>query len=130
MKKLTLPSGRILEVGLSPWETGENLYQTIAGELLKMVSSAHQELDESFILKIGLLVVSSKEVKRDIWACTPKCLIDGERLTRDHFEDEAHRDDYLLAMKEIAMVNIMPFMKSLYAQYAPILEMLKKSALA
>jgi hypothetical protein len=46
------------------------------------------------------------------------------KIVEDTFEPAEARDDYLKVMFEIAKENVLPFTKSLYAEYSPILESL------
>lgn len=127
---IKLPSGKEMKIQIAPWETGRDLYQTVLSEAKSLEFKSVTELDESFILRIGMLALSSKPIEKAIWTCMDKVLIDNERVTKDYFEPEENRDDYFTVLMEVGKANIKPFMKSLYAQYAPLLEMLKKSSQA
>lgn len=125
MKEYKLPSGKTMRYNISSFHKGTTLYQTILREARTLDLSSATELDEKLILQIGLLALSSTKIEEAILECCDKAVIDGEGFSKEYFEPEDNREDYIPALAEIAKANIMPFMKSLYAQFSTIFQKVK-----
>lgn len=126
MQKVTLPSGAILEIGLSPFASSKALYQACLEEGKGLELDPKAEVDANLFKDIFCVGLSSKKIEACLWKCMEKSLYNEMKITEDTFEPVEARDDYLTVCFEVAKANIMPFTKSLYAQYSPILAMLKK----
>ena len=128
MKQIDLPSGSKMRIQLAAWEKGRDLYQVVIEDAVKGAVDAKTELDAHLLVKLASVVLSSKQIEKAIWECANGVvLVDDVKITKDYFEPEEKRADYFTFLFEVAKANIMPFMKSLSAQYPQVLEMLKKS---
>jgi len=124
---MKLPSGAELEITLSPFATSRALFQAILDEskLLKLDPKA--DVDVNLLKDLFCTFLSSKKIEACIWECMKRATYNGLKITEDTFEPEAARDDYFSVCFETTKANILPFTKSLYAQYGHILAILKNS---
>lgn len=124
---ITLPSGAELKITLSPFSVSKDLYQALLKELKALKLDPKAEVDVNFFKDLFCAAFTSKEVETALKKCFEKCIYNDSRITNvdDIFENENARDDYFTVCFEVAKANIMPFTKSLYAQYSHIFEMLK-----
>lgn len=117
---ITLPSGRSLVVNVAPFSIGKNLFKTLARELL----AVRLDLDITKIKSVGdldvnvlkdalLQVIASDSIEACFFACAEKCLIEGQKITKDSFEHETARQDYLPVAWEVMKANLTPFFKGL-----------------
>jgi hypothetical protein len=117
MKSVTLPSGKKIEVALAPFVEGKRLYQAVASELIRV--DIDSDGDVSNVLKnVLLLMVSSPKVEEALEPCLRRCTYDGKKLSADTFEPPEARADYVDFCTEVAKENLLPFTKSLYAQFS------------
>ena len=48
------------------------------------------------------------------------------KLDEETFEDEKAREEYFTVCKEVMLYNVTPFMKSLYAEFKPLVGAIEK----
>lgn len=132
LHQLKLPSGSILKYNISTFDNGDHLYRAIIEEAGSMDVNKLTDIDETLLLKVVLKSLSSKKIKEAVWACFDKAIVDGEKLTKEYFEPASKREDYMPIVIEITKVNMMPFWKSLCAQFLPLFQQVqeKKGSLA
>lgn len=116
MKEVQLPSGAILKIQLAPFADARNLYQAILAELKAVGIEAEVEIANT-LKDIFFISFSSKLIDSLVWVCFKKCLYNDFKIDNDTFEPEEARDDYIKALSEVARENVMPFFKSLFAEY-------------
>lgn len=97
--KKTLDSGAEIEIQLASFEASHKLLQAVKASMISM--------DEV----IDLIV--SPSVQPALWDCMKVCLYNNQRVTKETFEAEESRGDYLLVAKEALVANLRPFFKSL-----------------
>lgn len=124
--EVTLPSGAILKITLAPFKDARNLYQAILEEAKVLKLDPNAEVDVNLYKDLFCLGLSSKKIEAALWECMKRATYNGNRIAEDVFEPIEARDDYMAVCFEVAKANILPFTKSLYAQYAHILEKLQK----
>ena len=117
---MKLPSGAELKVTMADFATSKALYQAIAEELQGIKLNSIE--GEQFAKDVFCVALSSKKIEACIWECAKRATYNGLKLDADTFESEEARQDYLECMFEITRVNTLPFMKSLYAKFSPLLE--------
>jgi len=115
--KKDLPSGAKMEINPAPFAASKKLYKAIAGEAKTLKLNMSDELDVNFFKDLLLTAVASDSIEAEIWECFKRCTYNGLKITPETFEPLAARGDYLAACFEVAVVNVSPFMKPLYAQY-------------
>lgn len=120
MIERTLPSGATLRFNVAPFADARELYQVILSEIKDVPFNSKRELGE-VIKELVCIVASSKPVEAAIWQCFKKALYNNVKITEQTFEPVEARDDYLTACLEVTKENIMPFTKSLYAEYGHLL---------
>lgn len=113
-------------ITLSPFPVSKSLYQAILDEARVLHLDPKAQVDVNLFKDILCIGLSSKKIEERISECMKRATYNGLKITEDTFEPVAARDDYLTVCFEVAKENVLPFMKSLYAQYAPILENLLK----
>ncbi len=123
LKEIVLPSGAILKIGLAPFSDAKTLYQAFLSELKSVQMSEKSEA--TGLLKDLLCVgLSSKSIEAALAPCLKRCLYNDRKITDESiFESVEARGDYLQVCLEVAKENILPFVKSLFAEYSKLTSM-------
>ena len=120
MKEVKLPSGAILKITLAPFSDAKALHQAILEEIKQIELSGKTDLTNMF-KNIACVAFSSKKIESCIEICLKRCTYDfgkGDLKIDSHtFEPLAHREDYIAVCTAVIEENILPFMKSLYAEF-------------
>lgn len=127
MTEITLPSGAILKINLSPFAVAKELYQTVLDEVKTLNLDPEKEVDANLFKDIFCIGFSSKKIEKCVEKCMIKCLYNNLKIDENTFEPEDARQDYNTVLFEVAKANITPFLKSLYAQYSQVLGLLKSN---
>ncbi len=122
MKDVKLPSGATLSVMPAPFADSKALYQAVLKET-KAIPLSMQMEKASLLKDLFCAGFSSKEIEACLWECFKRCLYNGVKIIPDTFEPVEAREDYMKVCVEVAKENILPFVKSLYAEYQAISEM-------
>lgn len=117
MRIVELPSGAKLEVAVAPFETAKALYMALAAQMKDLKIEFSTEINVNFMKDIACAAVSSKEIESALWACLARCTYNGLKITKDTFEPEESRQDYMTVCFEVAKDNVAPFLKSLFAKF-------------
>lgn len=126
MTEVTLPSGAILQITLSSFPVSKELYQTILEEFKHLNLDGEKEIDPNLFKDIFCTGFSSKKIEKCVWKCMEKAVYNKLKIDENTFEPEEARQDYTTVLMEVAKANVNPFLKSLYAQYSKVLEILQK----
>ena len=102
--EITLATGSKLLVKLASFEAGMALMQAVSK------ASAGTPSDSSLG---SMALVSNKEVREALFACFNGCVLNGLKITRDTFEAEETRADYILVALEVITRNLEVFTKGL-----------------
>lgn len=124
MKVITLPSGAELKIDVAPFAVARALYQVILEEMKTVQIDPQQEIDANLYKDLFCIGFSSKKIEQALKECMKRAVYNGARISDETWEPVEARDDYMKTCLEIAKENIAPFVKSLYAEYSHILEML------
>lgn len=126
MKEVKLLSGAILKITPAPFEDARNLYQALLEELKPLQISSKTEM-ASIYKDLFCIGFSSKKIEACLWECFKKVIYHDKRgalkIDKDTFEPIEARDDYMKVCMEVAKENVLPFAKSLYAEYGRFLSM-------
>lgn len=122
-KLITLPSGAKLEITVSPFAISKDLYHAVLEEA-KEIKVSSQDQVFNVTKDVFCTLLSSKKVEAALNECMKRVAYNSRKIDSETFEPVEAREDYFLVCFEVAKENITPFMKHLYAQYAPILEKL------
>jgi hypothetical protein len=125
-KKITLPSGAVLDITLMPFKTAWAVSQTVIKELGRLevdtsiLSLFKNERDYNVSLADILslkspvcAILSNKIIEEEAITCFTKCTYKGLRITEDTFEAEESRGDYIYACFHVLSSNLSPFFTSL-----------------
>ena len=102
--EITLGTGSKLLVKLASFEAGMALMQAVSK------ASAGTPSDSSLG---SMALVSNKDVREALFACFNGCVLNGLKITRDTFEAEESRADYILVALEVITRNLEVFTKGL-----------------
>lgn len=102
--EITLGTGSKLLVKLASFEAGMALMQAVSK------ASAGTPSDSSLG---SMALVSNKDVRDALFACFNGCVLNGLRITRETFEPEESRADYILVALEVITRNLEVFTKGL-----------------
>lgn len=122
MKEFDLPSGAKLQVSLASFEDGKNLYQSILSELKSLRLDENEEIGVNLFKDLFITILSSKEIEKNILKCAEKALYNKSRISKETFEPEDARQDYIESLYHIAETNLSPFGKALYAKYGAVFQ--------
>jgi len=132
MKEITLKSGAVLKITLSPFAESRALYQAILEELKPLNIGGEKEFSQLFkdLVCTGF---SSRKVEFCLETCFKRCTYkgindkDGLKIDKDSFEKEENRQDYIPVCIEVIKENIMPFLKGLFVEYRQFLALIEKN---
>jgi hypothetical protein len=128
MREIKLPSGATLKITPSPFAVSKALYQTLLKEARGITVNTKTEMTELYkdIFCVGF---SSPEVERCLWECFKRCTYNNGKgdlkIDENTFEPVEARDDYMSVCVEVIKENVLPFVKSLYAEYLRITAMME-----
>ena len=129
MKEVALPSGAVLKITPAPFAISKALYQAFLREAKGVKINSKMEMVELF-KEVFCIGFSSLEVEKALSECFKRCTYNSGngdlRIDESTFEPLSSRDDYMTVCIEVTKENILPFTKSLYAEYEKILEMMPK----
>ncbi len=126
MDPIKLPSGAELQITLSPFEVSNDLFKAFLEEMKLLKIDPQADIDINLFKDLFCYGFSSKKIETCLYKCFEKSLYNKFKITKETFEPEDVRQDYLSVCIEVAKANIMPFTKSLSAEYSVIFEMLMK----
>ena len=102
--EITLSTGSKLLIKLASFEAGMALMQAVSK------ASAGSPTDSSLG---SMALVSNRDVRDALFACFNGCVLNGVKITRDTFEEENARADYILVALEVITKNLEVFTKGL-----------------
>lgn len=122
--KVVLKSGKELEITLAPFDEAKSLYQAVAEEVKALKVDAEVDMDVNFFKDLALSGLSSKKIDSALSVCMKRCAYNGQRIAsvKDSFESIEAREDYFEVCFEVGKANLLPFTKSLYAQFVGLLK--------
>lgn len=124
-KKITLPSGAELVVTLAPFADGKALYQAMLEEIKGLKLDPKETIGENLIKDLVCIGFSSKKIEAALDKCFQRVTYNQLKVDKDTWESVEARGDYLQACIEVAKENILPFVKSLSAEFLPIFQMIR-----
>lgn len=120
MNPITLPSGSVLKITLSPFKISKELYQAVLEEAKTLRLDPETEIDVNLFKDLFCTGFSSKKIEAALQECMKRATYNDRHITEDTFEPEAAREDYVSVCWEVAYANLLPFTKSLMHQYKAI----------
>ncbi len=125
-KKIILPSGKELEIGIVSFSVGMKLFKTIAKELKNVkIDAKNVDFEKmfdkdlsgeqiNFFKDIFATLVASEELENILFECFKKCVYDKtKRVDRDLFDNDLEaRADFLSICWEVAKYNLSFFLKN------------------
>lgn len=119
-KEVTLPSGKVLSITLAPFEDAKELQQALLEEVKTLSVDPTGNMADLY-KDLFCAGFSSKKVEKALMKCMNRVTYDGVRIDKDTWEPEEARGDYMPTCVEVGKANILPFLKSLYAEYSHLL---------
>lgn len=120
MKEIKLPSGATLKITPSPFADAKALYQALLREVRQVGINSQTEMGEIF-KNLFCMGFSSPEVEAKLLVCFKRCVYNSGKgdlkIDESTFEPIEARDDYMKVCMEVTRENVLPFVKSLYAEY-------------
>lgn len=120
MREINLPSGATLKIQVAPFSASKALYKAVLKEL-KGINIDPKGDATSLYKDIFCTSFSSEEIEKTLWECLKRCTLNSGagdlKIDDQTFEPVERRDDYMKVCIEVAKDNILPFAKSLYAEY-------------
>lgn len=110
----TLPSGAALVVQMGSWEQSHRLYKAVMG----IIEGINIEGDD--VTTLLSRAATSDKVETAVWDCFGRATYKGAKITTASFEEPEARADYLLVVKEVMVLNLTPFFKSLRSLFLEI----------
>jgi hypothetical protein len=136
-----LPSGATLEVTMASFEEGEALLSAVAHEvgcvginLGKDFSGfgdlAQKEVNSDMVntmKNVVTQILKSRPVKDAVMVCAKRALYNNQHITKETFEPETARQDYLVVLKEVAWFNLLPFFQGINSKLSGIIQKIGSS---
>lgn len=121
-ESVPLKSGRTLVLGMASFSVSMKLFKTIANELKQV--DAEFNIESVDLKKLGekdintfktaiLQLLGSDALEMAVFQCAEKCLLDGQKITRQTFEPEDMRPDFFPVAWEVIKYNLTPFFTGL-----------------
>lgn len=137
---ITVSSGAEVKINVADWTSSKRLQKAInlaikksgvelskvdieqlfSGSKSEMLTSVKSGALDS-LLDLVLSVDSDDEVEKALFKCLERCTYNGEKITKDTFEDVEARGDYYEIVIHCLKENLAPF-------FRPLLSKLKKLA--
>lgn len=124
-KKVSLPSGAVLEMTMAPFLEGRRLLGAVSTciKSVKVDTDLGQASNLNSLKDVFLSCLTSKEVEDAILLCLKRCTYNGQRIASwDIFEDVNAREDYMSVCVEVCKFNLAPFTKNLLQLLSGILK--------
>jgi hypothetical protein len=125
MKTVIMPSGAELKITVAPFAESKALYQAVAEEGKGLKLDPKQEVDVNFFKDLFCIGLASERIEKALQPCLRRVTYKGLKIDENTFEDVDARQDYFQVCIEVAKENLLPFTKSLYAKFSPLLEKVK-----
>ena len=124
---MKLSSGAELNITVGSFAESRDLYQAVLEEAKGLKLDANADVDINLFKDLFCTAMGSKKIEKYLWICMKRVTYNGTRITDPEavFEPVEARGDYMEVCLEVAKANVLPFMKSLSAQYGQVLGMLK-----
>lgn len=123
LKKLA--SGAELKIQLAPFADARALFQAVLEEAKALKINSQDEIDVNLFKDVFCAGLSSKKIEACLSLCMKRVTYNDLKIDENTFEPELARGDYMEVCWEVLQENILPFVKNLYAKYAPTLKALK-----
>lgn len=116
-REVKLPSGKKLVIQEANFEAANDLNREFMANLKDLDFGSFNKSDDVTVLLRHFVFrfLASASFEQKVWACMDGCTIDKLRLKREYFDDVAVRADYPVILMEVAVQNVKPFMKGLFA---------------
>lgn len=89
--------------------------------------SVDSEFDLSGLIKAGMSVAASKEVREILFKCLVRCTYKGQKITKQTFEDMDARKDYYEIVLACLKENLTPFFEGLLSKLKPLSGLMKQT---
>lgn len=122
--EFTTQNGSKVVMGYADFEDAMDLQSAILKEASKADFSLEgidlsKDVDFSGLIKAGMSVAASKEVRELIFKCLARCTYNGDKITKKVFEDPEARKDYYEIILACLKENLRPFFEGLISQLSP-----------
>lgn len=126
-EKKTLASGSVIILQMATFTLASRLMKAVATELkaVKIGDALNlsagmspeklmgEDLPVDALKDLACQLLASDKVEEALRECMKGCQYNGEAITKDTFEPEDARQDYLPAAWEVITLNLSPFFKGL-----------------
>lgn len=119
-KKVGLPSGAELVITPAPFADAKALYQAVLEELKSLKLNPQDDVDVNLLKDLICAGFGSKKIELALSKCFQRATYNGLKVTDDTWEPVEARQDYLQACLEVAKENLLPFVKSLSAEFSTV----------
>ncbi len=134
--KIPLKSGNTLELTMASFEECDNLLSAVmteAGAVGINLGKDFKGLEDFGNLEVNSEMVNtlknllcqamrSRSLKDAAFACAKRGLYNNAPITKETFEPETARGDYLIVMKEVIWFNLSPFFSNLSTKLSGIIQ--------
>lgn len=111
----TLDSGAKLEIQLASFENGHRLLKAVMQEIegINIPAGMNSEINFSLIKNVLAKMIYSENIESALWSCMSVVLYNGQHVSRETFESEDARADFIPVTKEVLVYNLTPFFRNL-----------------
>ena len=116
MRKVDLPSGKVLSIDLPRFEVSLALYQALMEKMVG-VEIRPNNLDTVLYKDYLAGCLASQEIQEKLWECFKKCLYGELHFDTETFQSREAREDYIKVCMEVVKENTDPFVRGLYSEF-------------
>jgi hypothetical protein len=127
METIKLISGAELKITLAPFVDSKNLYQVFLEEVKDVKITSDMEIGPGLLKDMICTLMSSKKFELVLNQCMKRATYNSLKIDENTFEPVDARQDYFEVCFYVAKENLLPFTKSLYVKFAPMLDQIKQS---
>jgi hypothetical protein len=130
--EFTSQSGAKVKISPADFEDAMDLQSAILKEASKAEFSLDgvdlkSDIDLAGLIKAGMSVAASKDVREILFKCLVRCTYDGQKITKATFEPFEARKDYYEIVIACLKENLSPFFEGLLSKLSPFLGQLKQA---
>ncbi|MEZ5691195.1 MAG: hypothetical protein R3D71_05985 [Rickettsiales bacterium] len=109
-----------LKINIASFEEGWNLQRAVLSAVKKEGFNINEMQGEDALQKLIDIVLTINcdiEVNEALWICLRRCTYNGEKITKDKFEDAESRKDYMMVAFKCLEMNLEPFTDGLLSVF-------------
>lgn len=117
MIEVGLPSGAVLKIGNTPFESSLALKEAVIEELKLVPFTASTDVSDA-IKNLYCISFSSQKIKKALWECLKRHTYNDLKIDSQTFQSVEARQDYETVCMEVTKAELAPFGKSGFVKFS------------